>query len=316
MKKPARFCTRPRLRLALALALSFAIDFPIAAGASPLLPPLSPLASPLLSSPLPAPPRSRRPNRPPPPPRPSRPSAPPSPSLSTAASTKPSGSPPPPRPASPRTTPNDGSPATEPTDVWVAYDDHALYVAAFCRDSEPAKIRKRLGRRDTQTDSDWFMVAVDPYFDKRSGYAFVRQPGRLHHRHGALERHRRGRLLGRRLGDQGRRQRRGLDGRDAHPLQPDPLPEEGRVRLGRQLQAHGPAQERAVELQLGAEERVGRACRGSPASRACAASARAGASSSCPMRSRRRSSGPRRRAIPSRPGIAPPATPASTSRSA
>jgi hypothetical protein len=72
--------------------------------------------------------------------------------------------------------PKDGSPATEPTDVWVAYDDHALYVAAFCHDSDPSKILKRLGRRDAQTDSDWFMVAVDPYFDKRSGYAFYANP--------------------------------------------------------------------------------------------------------------------------------------------
>jgi hypothetical protein len=72
--------------------------------------------------------------------------------------------------------PEDGSPATEPTDVWVAYDDHALYVAAFCHDSDPAKIRKRLGRRDAQTDSDWFMVAIDPYYDRRSGYAFYANP--------------------------------------------------------------------------------------------------------------------------------------------
>jgi hypothetical protein len=72
--------------------------------------------------------------------------------------------------------PEDGAPATEPTEVWVAYDDHALYVAAFCHDSDPAKIRKRLGRRDTQTDSDWFGVAVDPYFDKRSGYVFYANP--------------------------------------------------------------------------------------------------------------------------------------------
>ena len=72
--------------------------------------------------------------------------------------------------------PQDGAPPTEQTDVWVAYDDHALYVAALCRDSDPSKIRKRLGRRDTQTDSDWFMVAVDPYFDKRSGYAFYANP--------------------------------------------------------------------------------------------------------------------------------------------
>lgn len=75
-----------------------------------------------------------------------------------------------------QTNPDDGSPATEPTEVRVAYDDRALYVAAFCYDSEPAKIRKRLGRRDSQTDSDWFAVAVDPYFDRRSGYAFYVNP--------------------------------------------------------------------------------------------------------------------------------------------
>ena len=72
--------------------------------------------------------------------------------------------------------PQDGAPPTEQTDVWVAYDDHALYVAALCHDSDPSKIRKRLGRRDSQTDSDWFAVAVDPYFDKRSGYLFVANP--------------------------------------------------------------------------------------------------------------------------------------------
>ena len=72
--------------------------------------------------------------------------------------------------------PQDGTPASEPTEVWVAFDEHALYVAAFCHDSDPSKILKRLGRRDSQTDSDWFMVAVDPYFDKRSGYAFYTNP--------------------------------------------------------------------------------------------------------------------------------------------
>jgi hypothetical protein len=72
--------------------------------------------------------------------------------------------------------PQDGSPSTEPTEVWVAYDDHALYVAAFCHDSEPAKIRRRLGRRDSNTDSDWFAVLIDPYYDKRSGYLFVANP--------------------------------------------------------------------------------------------------------------------------------------------
>ena len=72
--------------------------------------------------------------------------------------------------------PKDGEPSTERTKVWVAYDDHAIYVAAYCYDTEPAKIIGRLGRRDGQTDSDWFVFAVDPYYDKRSGYMFIVNP--------------------------------------------------------------------------------------------------------------------------------------------
>ena len=72
--------------------------------------------------------------------------------------------------------PNDGAPATEKTHVWVAYDDKALYVAAYCYDSQPKQIIGRLGRRDSQTDSDWFFFAVDPYYDKRTGYLFGVNP--------------------------------------------------------------------------------------------------------------------------------------------
>ncbi|HYA48305.1 MAG TPA: DUF5916 domain-containing protein, partial [Burkholderiales bacterium] len=68
--------------------------------------------------------------------------------------------------------PKDGEPSTERTAVWVAYDDHAIYVAAFCYDSEPSKIIGRLGRRDAKTESDSFGIALDPYWDKRSGYYF------------------------------------------------------------------------------------------------------------------------------------------------
>ena len=72
--------------------------------------------------------------------------------------------------------PKDGEPSSERTKVWVAYDDRAIYVAAFCYDSEPKKILSRLGRRDSQIDSDWFYFAVDPYYDKRSGYMFGVNP--------------------------------------------------------------------------------------------------------------------------------------------
>ncbi|MDW7760659.1 MAG: DUF5916 domain-containing protein [Acidobacteriota bacterium] len=72
--------------------------------------------------------------------------------------------------------PKDGEPATETTEVWIAYDDKAVYVAAFCRDSEPDRILGRLGRRDVAVDSDWFYFYVDPYYDRRSGYAFAVNP--------------------------------------------------------------------------------------------------------------------------------------------
>jgi hypothetical protein len=72
--------------------------------------------------------------------------------------------------------PKDGEPSTEKTDVWVVYDDKSLYVAAYCHDSDPKGIIGRLGRRDNQVDSDWFMLAIDPYYDKRTGYLFGVNP--------------------------------------------------------------------------------------------------------------------------------------------
>jgi hypothetical protein len=72
--------------------------------------------------------------------------------------------------------PKDGAPSTEKTDVWVAYDDKALYIAAYCYDSDPKAIISRLGRRDAEVDSDWFMFAVDPYYDRRTGFLFGVNP--------------------------------------------------------------------------------------------------------------------------------------------
>src|SRR5512135_2348400 len=72
--------------------------------------------------------------------------------------------------------PKDGDPSSERTRVWVAYDDASVYVAAYCHDSEPGKIVSRLGRRDSEIDSDWFYFAVDPYYDRRSGYMFGVNP--------------------------------------------------------------------------------------------------------------------------------------------
>jgi hypothetical protein len=72
--------------------------------------------------------------------------------------------------------PHDGGQPTEKTEVWVAYDEKAIYVAARLYDSQPELITRRLGRRDDFVDSDWFIFAADPYYDRRSGYQFAVNP--------------------------------------------------------------------------------------------------------------------------------------------
>lgn len=73
--------------------------------------------------------------------------------------------------------PNQGEPTTERTEVWVAYDDAALYVAARLYDSSPDSIMRILGRRDAFLTTDEFMFFVDPYYDRRSGYYFALSAG-------------------------------------------------------------------------------------------------------------------------------------------
>ena len=72
--------------------------------------------------------------------------------------------------------PSDGEPATEKTRVWVAFDADSLYVAALLLDSRPEAIVSRLGRRDDEVESDWFTFAVDPFYDRRSGFIFSVNP--------------------------------------------------------------------------------------------------------------------------------------------
>ncbi|MBI5470826.1 MAG: carbohydrate binding family 9 domain-containing protein [Ignavibacteriae bacterium] len=68
--------------------------------------------------------------------------------------------------------PNEGKPATERTDVWIAYDNDALYIAARMHDSAPDSIIARLSRRDQYTNSDDCAIYIDSYFDHRSGFYF------------------------------------------------------------------------------------------------------------------------------------------------
>lgn len=72
--------------------------------------------------------------------------------------------------------PDNGKPATENTDVWIAYDNEALYVGARMWDTRPDSIVARMGRRDAPVQSDEFQVLIDSYHDRRSGFWFVLTP--------------------------------------------------------------------------------------------------------------------------------------------
>lgn len=73
--------------------------------------------------------------------------------------------------------PDEGEPSTEETNVWVAYDESSIYIAARLYDENPDQIDASLARKDNWIESDWFFFYVDPYGDKRTGYYFAVNPG-------------------------------------------------------------------------------------------------------------------------------------------
>ncbi|HEX2867005.1 MAG TPA: DUF5916 domain-containing protein [Ignavibacteriales bacterium] len=68
--------------------------------------------------------------------------------------------------------PSEGAPATERTEVRIAFDDEALYIGARMYDSKPDSIVARLGRRDNSSNSDVIYFYIDPYLDRRTGNYF------------------------------------------------------------------------------------------------------------------------------------------------
>ena len=68
--------------------------------------------------------------------------------------------------------PDEGQPATERTELFLAYDDDALYVGVRLHDSEPELIERRLSRRDDWAEADRFSLYLDPRGDRRTGVRF------------------------------------------------------------------------------------------------------------------------------------------------
>jgi hypothetical protein len=71
--------------------------------------------------------------------------------------------------------PNEGQPASERTEVRIAYDDQALYIGARLYDR--GGVTTRLGRRDmSMAASDWLTIIFDSYHDHRTAFGFEINP--------------------------------------------------------------------------------------------------------------------------------------------
>jgi hypothetical protein len=68
--------------------------------------------------------------------------------------------------------PVEGQPATDDTEVRVAFDDGAVYVAARMKDRDPRAIVRQLSRRDAAVDADALIVYLDPHHDRLTGAQF------------------------------------------------------------------------------------------------------------------------------------------------
>ena len=70
--------------------------------------------------------------------------------------------------------PDEGKPATEQTEVMVAFDADNLYVAAILHDREPGRLVVNDIRKDfREEDQDDFEVILDTFDDRRNGYVFI-----------------------------------------------------------------------------------------------------------------------------------------------
>ena len=72
--------------------------------------------------------------------------------------------------------PNDGRPASEPTEVRVIYTNEELYVGIRAYDSAMDSVAATLFRKDGEAYSDWVYVNIDSYNDNRTSFSFAVNP--------------------------------------------------------------------------------------------------------------------------------------------
>ena len=69
-----------------------------------------------------------------------------------------------------------GSHSDMRTEVRMAYDDRYIYFAYHCFDTEPAKIRSNISRRDTAFNDDWVAMSLDSANTGQTAYHLFANP--------------------------------------------------------------------------------------------------------------------------------------------
>ena len=69
--------------------------------------------------------------------------------------------------------PREGQPATEDTEIWVAYDSRYLYFAIYAHYSDIGLMRANRGRRDQMRRDDRVSVYFDTFLDQQRAYRFA-----------------------------------------------------------------------------------------------------------------------------------------------
>ncbi len=72
--------------------------------------------------------------------------------------------------------PRNGSPASEETLVWAAYDQNRIYFAFLMKDSRPGQIWAELTPRNDYENNDSITLILDTYHDQRTSISFTVNP--------------------------------------------------------------------------------------------------------------------------------------------
>ncbi len=74
-------------------------------------------------------------------------------------------------------TPDVGQPASERTEVYIAYTGDTLYFGVVCYDRDPGRIIVADSRRDSElVETDSFQIILDTYRDQQTGFVFGTNP--------------------------------------------------------------------------------------------------------------------------------------------